>query len=908
MLLDTDSEHLRLLAAVERYHKLGLAAFEAAGQRPYSFVRHALMTAPLASRHNFRVDHSESIRVELIQLLYGSRWQEALEFCRKLRFFQQHAQSPLVDWAETIARRELPRLPSSTYGVSRKPDWEHPLEEELSKDAYNILAELHAILESDAMDDAARMITSIDPMTLSGVAPYGNDRQLLVSLAAASRLAVRDYPKLKALIDERFGPLAELRVRQAIAAGEVSAVRLAAVQFEATQAAAEAHVWLGDRALSSGWFARALADYERASKTAAASLRRSIADRMRLAGAMLGKEVGEPAEGVVVLGELKMPAEEFESLVAEMIARNVGSASSLVTFLDRAAAGKAVPAPTAFETHFRSKLDGLVGEQPTTEVVPHVRRYGVHWADRQIATMVERDLVYVSNRFQVAVYDLKDGQRKWQSARPTGTMRRAQEWALMPMRPLVTQERIVARLLYGTGPNLFCLDRDTGQIVWSTAFSAAESLISDPVLVQNQLVALTLLDTGQRESVLRLSAFSIQTGEILEQHELLRLRDSWAARRYCAVVPLDQSIVAALGGVVISVDLNGEVQWMRRQVVMPPQEEPQWVTQYFEPPLLDGGRLFVAQPGVRDIQCLDPDTGSRIWSVVIADIQRLVGIAENVVVVQTEQGFRGLDKANGKTLWTYDAENLLVAQLCSAKGGILFGQRQPVGGTTTLRPRLVWLDVKSGNATAYTELSGLDDVDPRLGPLVAHEDRLWTFFGRGHDDPNRDLVELVPAGEATQYSASAAIGSAWTGHVLQQLHEASAKVAPGWSLLNGAAGAQSGYVGEIAAESNILSVDSQANASVVFARRVEIPKDSEPKLRIRAGHPTAMNWIVRVQAGGDTLWDGALDAKFPDQLWRDLNVDLAQFRGQSVWLTVSGRGANPAAPVTTLWKTLEVAF
>ena len=117
---------------------------------------------------------------------------------------------------------------------------------------------MQAVLDSDAYDDAARMITSISPDAVAGVAPHGRDRQLLVALPSAIRLALRNYPQLQTVMNQKFGSLAQLRVKQSINANNVAAVELAAVQFEATEAASEAHRWLGDRALSSGWFARAL--------------------------------------------------------------------------------------------------------------------------------------------------------------------------------------------------------------------------------------------------------------------------------------------------------------------------------------------------------------------------------------------------------------------------------------------------------------------------------------------------------------------------------------------------------------------------------------------------------------------------------------------------------------------------
>ena len=111
-----------------------------------------------------------------------------------------------------------------------------------------------------------------------------------------------------------------------------------------------------------------------------------------------------------------------------------------------------MPQPSGFDVQVRSKLDGPTGDRPQEEVGRRTNQYRVPWADRQIATVVEGDTLYVANRFQVAAYNLADGQRKWQSQNPPGSMARAQDWAMIPMKPLVTGDRIFVRLLYSVEP------------------------------------------------------------------------------------------------------------------------------------------------------------------------------------------------------------------------------------------------------------------------------------------------------------------------------------------------------------------------------------------------------------------------------------------------------------------------
>ena len=81
------------------------------------------------------------------------------------------------------------------------------------------------------------------------------------------------------------------------------------------------------------------------------------------------------------------------------------------------------------------------------EVVRRTNTFRVPWADRQIATALEGDILYVANRFQVAAYNLASGQRLWQSPPPPGPLKPAQDWAMIPKRPLITATHIFVRQL-----------------------------------------------------------------------------------------------------------------------------------------------------------------------------------------------------------------------------------------------------------------------------------------------------------------------------------------------------------------------------------------------------------------------------------------------------------------------------
>ncbi|MEQ8790650.1 MAG: PQQ-binding-like beta-propeller repeat protein [Pirellulaceae bacterium] len=727
---------------VRRYLEVAVYADGRLRERPYTLLRKALTNAPIVDIQGYDVCDPQLVRGEMLQLVYDDDWAGLLKFCRTLRFFEQHRDVPLAEWAEATATRFAgAQVAGGDFGRMRD-EWRQPVIEEFSKQAYNVMAELEALLASDAHDAAARMMTSLDAETLTGVAPAAHDRRLLVSLPAAVRLAIQRYPKLAEVINENYGPLAQLRIRQAIESGDAETVELAAVQFASTAAAAEARQWLGDRALATGWFARAEAEYRIAEQTAGILVRKGLQARLRLAAAMQGREEGTPATGSVRLGEVLLSVGEFESLVQEMRERHAADAGATAS---AAVAPAELPAAGAFDLKRHARLDGPGGEKPGTEATRHVREERVPWVERQLAVSEVGGLLYVSNRFQVSVFDLQTGRRKWRSESPSGGMMRSRDWALTPMRPLIVGDRVYARLLYGDGPLIVALERESGKIVWTANRSGREHFVSDPLLMQGKLLAFTMAQSEQRESALRLVTLDPATGEVQTQHELIRLRDSWWTRRYFAASALDNALVANLGGATLCCDLNGAVRWVRRQTVLPCEEEPDWVRQRFQPPLAHEGRLYVAQSGVRAIECLDAATGDLRWSKTLPEIQGVVGFGPGKVLVETDDRLLALDAESGDELWDRSTEQRLDA----VAGG---GETMVLGRVVTPdeqrresdRVALTWLSTADGSVQQTVEFDALQHRHPHLGGLLPFAGRLFAFYGAGEDDPNRELVEFVP--------------------------------------------------------------------------------------------------------------------------------------------------------------------
>lgn len=733
---------------LSRLANVGLQAFQDRDARPWSTIRHTYLTTPIHTANSIpRAPLSildPLVRTELIQLAYAQQPQELLKLCEELRFFHVEQTVPMITWAEAHARRETA---SRAAGTGSQPimreTWRPLLVEEVSKETYNLTSELQAVLDSEAWEDAARIITSVDPEAAPGVSPYVKDRQLLTSLPVAVQLLLRDYPQLKNSLGDRYGPLAKLRIGQAVAAADAAAVELATVQFGATAESAEALRWLGDRALSNGWFEEAVAHYQRAIERHSL-LANELAPRIRLAAAMLGREAGAPPTSVVQFNNLKLDPAAFESLVAEMKSRGT---SATVSPAVPVAPGSslAAPQPTAYATHNRSRLDGPVGDRPQEEVGRRTNQNNVPWPDRQLAAAVEGELLYVSNRFQVAAYNLTNGQRVWQSQNPPGPVSKSQDWALIAMRPLILRDQILARQLYGKSPQVVCLEKSSGKLLWAADRGEREFFVSDPVYLHGQIVVLSVALQDQQEGQLRWNVLDPATGELQLQRDLVRLRSTWGSRACCEVLPLDHQLVVALGGITLGLDARGQVAWVKKQVTLPADEDPRWVLQSFQRPLLVGGQVIISQPGTRSVISLDPATGLPAWETVLPDVLGCWGVSQGKVVVQTETGVQALEVATGKRAWFTPLAGLQPHALVSAQG-ILIGRQVVRPEDKKFQIQLSWLDPETGAEQATTPLPAFADATPRLGLLIPYNDRLFTFFGKGQHEPNRDFVELIPSG------------------------------------------------------------------------------------------------------------------------------------------------------------------
>lgn len=906
LLWDTASDHSWVQRLVQRYRDVGHEAQALSAQPPYSTVRREVMSVPLVTPHSVQIADERLVRSELIQLAYEQRLDELHAFCRRLHFFRQQDLSPLRRWAEVVASRAVVGRMVWSRRARLASDWQSPLIEDLDRETYNAMAELYALLQSAALDDAARLVASLDAEVFRGVAPHGADPRLLVSLATALEIVLEAHPDLRAAVQAQSGETSLFRVRRSLQENRLAAIQLATVQFAGLPAAAEAHRWLGDRALAIGWFDHALAQYRQAAASAASAAQlQDLAARHRLAAAMLGRELGKPPQAEVEIGGVSLAPSAFEELIGQLLREQPASPAAAPA--DGLRPGTAVAEPSGFAVQFRSRLDGPVGVTSKDDVIPHVQRLGVDWAGRQIAVALDRQAVYVSNRFHVAAYDPASGQRLWQSQTPDGAPLRSQDWGLIRMRPLVTADRLVTRLLYGERPTLACLDRRDGRLVWTATLGVQESPVSDPLWLQGRLGLLTIARQETGENLLRWTSLDPSSGAVISQTEILRLGEVWWRRRCCEVTPLDDGFVAVLSGVTVCCDVSGNLRWVRRETVLPPAEEPGWVQQSFQGPLLSGQGLFVLQPGGCSVDRLEVRTGQAVWSRLLPGVQRLLGVAGSRVILQTDGGLTALDTATGESQWEHAVDGLLDASWCD-ESRVLYARRQAVAQAPgKFQPQLVWLDAASGRSVAETVLRELEDDKPFLGPLLTVGDRWWAFFGRGDREPTRDVIELAPQGAAAQPPLPLA-GELWTRHISPALQQETARLLGDWRWLSAELPDSKPGVSDRWGEAETVGTRARQQVPAALGRRTSLPAGSSPKLRLRVGNDPQQAWNLEVRMNGKLVDRREFAAATSPDPWKQLELDLRPAAGETGWLILEARPAEGQNTAEIFWKQVEIVY
>ena len=861
-------------------------------------------------------------------------WQTVEEIYPRMAWAELAAQTTL-DSETRAARQELPGRWKTNLTIDR-----HPLAHSVSKEAYNVMAEFQAAVSGNAFDDACAVISSAASTELLGLLPDSLDGRLMISFPNAVALAMSQQPELRRTMNEQFGAIGRLRVREAIQNADHRRIEAATVQFFGTLAAAESAAWLGDRALAGGRFAaagsyfeRALADYQLNSQIETSeqrSLRAKLELTRQLSATAADLTAAQPATNVLTgdtpieFNSASIATAAFNSLLTELgeQSKAAGGTSSSqdvsLTPLGRPMA-KRLPEPVGFRIENRGRYEGDQGERPGSSATGDV-----DWVARQLGVEVDGDAAFICNRFQLSRFDLTNGQTKW-SQQLGGDHGNAHHWPMVPLRPLVTTDAVYCRRLRKDGTELICCDRETGNVRWT--LRPGQGLVSDPFFVRGRLQIFVAGDAYAGPSVLELATIHVETGTVLSSVPVLNLFDVWQNTvPVCQVAQSDGLVYFTVSGVAGCCNSEGQVLWIRRREWVAPTLDRDRRLRHWSPPVIDGNSVVLFEAESPVIERVDAATGRRQWTVSSPGFRRCLAVANGRLVLDDEYGIRAIDLKSGRTLWQYVAADMLDAVLVSETGDrVLLTRAIPFveGRTREITPTLVWLDLATGRETTRLPLTTLRDAEPRLGPLLSGSEKTWLLFARGRKEPNRDVLELVrddnvrptfPA-ELESWANWAPelrtertpdnrvlrpdLDRAWQSNEFRNAFE---RLAPGWLPVMAIQPKECGLVPEFRGQRDVLRLrprvvyspetatealsESTVGALRLF-RPLKLKNDANVSLRFKAGHNPGENWLLTVEANGERVLNTVIDDQTAPSGWQQIDVRLGHLAGKDVNLVIT---------------------
>lgn len=909
------------------------------------------------------ITSTKAAKLELMLLVQQQKHADALRLIDRLVFWNSNGHpnyswwSPIdsiyttVAWAELAAHKSLDS-DEQTERISRPRRWKttllplrHPLAQPVNKEAYNVMAEFNAALSGDAFNDACQVIASAGDANTLGLLPDRADERLLIAFPRAVAIAMDEHPELRSSMNDRYGAVGQLRVREAMKIGDANQIEAATVQFFGTIAAAECEQWLGDRAMSAGrfeaarkHFADALAGYQRNSPVETAETK-GLQSRLQLVQSMLGVPVSDTSQlAASQFGSQAISVAQMKALMTEL-SQTANSQSGRAAAVKSSAiaypVAQAAPQLLAHQSQVRANFDGDHGE--------HAGRSGpstVNWFSRQLAFAQEGQLLYLADRFQLRCLDLTTGVTKWKQ--DLGAEHgNAHYWPLHPMRPLITNTHIFYRRYTKLGAELASFEKATGKLVWR--FKPPNALVSDPFFVRGRLQILASEKATAGPVQIRLLTVHPQTGVIVEDVSILQLLDETQLPEHLTQVTVhDDQVIFTVSGAVACCDGQGQPLWVRRQSWTIPALDPTRVTRAWQPPIVVGDTVIVSQPGVRMLECIDASTGRLVWTFLAPELKRIVGTVGNRMVLETSDGFEAVNMTNGRRQWRYTTPYLNDAAMLTTRAvssdpkvppqNVLLCVRHRDIGRAIRRPEFVWVDLETGNEVAYAPLSNLDDKQPRLGPFVSFQNRLFAFFGKGYKTPNRELVEFTPQPDAQAYRSEKTRWTSWlpstadsrilnpksginlarTSHSVKFL-AALPHASPGWSVSAPTQAADAGFKDNVQGRNQVFAIklaprkldEAQQTAFAVapmdtvrLIRDVAIPKDPNASLRLTVGHDKGNSWQLIIEAEGCRLHSSIIDDKSAPNGWQDINLTFGHLCGKQVQLIIAGA---PVQPAKTTW-------
>lgn len=852
------------------------------------------LTSPGWSYRGYRDPFSRRFSEELMFLSAAERWDDTRQQASALQNWQitshpHHAPRDLGEaaarvakWSKALAIEHLQQKSSATDDVM-PVGWRHPLVMSVNKEAYNVHAELQSALDGGALADACRIVAALQPQALSGLLPQRDDPHLFVALDVALQLAVESSPEFGDALRNQLSPLGELQVRQAMAAANATALETAAVQFWGTPAASSAFQWLGDRRMSLGDGVGALLRYRAGLRWADVERQQSLQPRLILAEQLTGLPPEMPAEAAATAQLSGRPLVEVVEAVG-------GAGAGWSTPITAAASKHVSLQPVRYGWDRLARFDGQAGQNAGRGEYRASDAFA-----RQFAIAVDRERVYLGNRFQVNAYQLATGARVW--ARGLGSEQgEAHAFPFVAMQPVLAGDRIYVRTLAKARVDLVCLNTQDGNVLWTAKLPDKAQLLTDPVVLGDAVWSVASQPGDHDQLELAWMEFDAASGGLRQTTPLIRLRDAWQGQVPATLVADGPQLVLTLPGAALRFDLEGTLRWVRRETWLPTPVDPLSENHLVSLPELVDDRVYLVTPQGRRVLCLHRDTGRLLWSAPVADLQGLIAADAHLVLVQSLHGLIAFDAQTGERRWDYPAEHALGTTALSSRSVWTMRSFDRSGERGWLQ--LVELDRDTGRILSETPWDLPEAEDWRFGPWWQVGDEVWALAGQGHRDPHRDLVRLLPLATARGDRFREPTLLPWSPPLSPEAQRQVQWGLPGWQLYGVASDKVRRDSGDVRGERDVLLTSVAADSSVRMVRSVS---PAPTRLTLRIGREPNQSCHCQVFYNGELLLDHPYPADAP--AWQTLEVALPSERRADGWLQVVVTGDAQSA-CTVCWKSL----
>jgi outer membrane protein assembly factor BamB len=548
----------------------------------------------------------------------------------------------------------------------------------------------------------------------------------------------------------------------------------------------------------------------------------------------------------------------------------------------------------------KARFDGQTGQNAGRGEYRATDPFG-----RQFGLAADAERLYLSNRFQVTAYRRQNQERLWATA-VGGEQGDAHAYRFTPMTPIVVGDRVFVRRLTKTTVELACLDAATGRELWIHQPGPNAAVLTDAAWVAGKLFAVVGQELEQDLWDLRWTEFHGETGQPLASASMLRMRNAWDKEVPCQLAVRGPQVLLVAGGATCSFDLMGAVQWLRRELWLPPRIDPLQFDHFVRPPVLTETTVLATQPNVRTVECLDRRTGRRLWNRPLPQLQGLVAVHEPWAFAAEPDRLTALDTATGAVLWHAPLEGWLGLIAVDDRRVAVLRRETRQGNRDWLT--MTWLDLGTGRVLADSPVDADERDEWRVGPWFALDGGLWALSEAGAKTAQRDLSLLTPLADHPSPSAADDAGlGPWSASPPIVIRHAAQIVLPGWQPVLTTRESLEFVAEDSRGERGVLRTKTSKGQTLSFGRTLSIPDDVMPVLQLRVGREGDAAWTLLIRAEDQVLHQQAIDAQTAPEGWCDVRLPLGAFNGQTVLLQVQQLPIGDR-PGTALWKSAELVF